>query len=135
MLKAWKRSIYISIPNLKLLKLSCHCINETSQYKRKQPFVICHLLYTCRLVISHSNKHTEAYVEHFTGEKVLSASTKEWSIRNQLYRYRVIFCENAAMFPLVFCSHLKPVKLSATSIICLYTPKVAIAGDIQFFQK
>ncbi|BFZ18217.1 hypothetical protein BsWGS_21256 [Bradybaena similaris] len=41
--------------------------------------------YYHKLVISHSNHHTEAYVEHFTGEKVLSASTKEWSIRNQLY--------------------------------------------------
>ncbi|CAG5114984.1 unnamed protein product [Candidula unifasciata] len=41
--------------------------------------------YYHKLVICHTNRHTEAYVQHFSGEKVLSASTNEWAVRNQLY--------------------------------------------------
>uniref|UniRef100_A0A0B6ZVL3 Large ribosomal subunit protein uL18m n=1 Tax=Arion vulgaris TaxID=1028688 RepID=A0A0B6ZVL3_9EUPU len=41
--------------------------------------------YYHKLVISHTQRHTEAWVEHSNGEKVLSASTKEWAIRSQLY--------------------------------------------------
>ncbi|KAH9524177.1 39S ribosomal protein L18, mitochondrial [Bulinus truncatus] len=38
-----------------------------------------------KLVISHTVRHTEAWIEHSTGDIVISASTKEWAIRNQLY--------------------------------------------------
>ncbi|KAI8749017.1 39S ribosomal protein L18, mitochondrial [Biomphalaria glabrata] len=41
--------------------------------------------YYHKLVISRSVRHTEAWIEHFTGDTVLSASTKEWAIRNQLF--------------------------------------------------
>ncbi|CAL1541554.1 unnamed protein product [Lymnaea stagnalis] len=41
--------------------------------------------YYHKLVFSHTQKHTEAWIEHFTGEVVLIASTKEWAIKDQLY--------------------------------------------------
>ena len=37
-----------------------------------------------RLVIEQSNKHWQAYIEHFEGGKVVKASTKEWAIKQFL---------------------------------------------------
>ncbi|XP_046452360.1 39S ribosomal protein L18, mitochondrial-like [Daphnia pulex] len=40
--------------------------------------------YWHRLVIEQSNKHWNAYIEHFEGSKVVTASTKEWAIKQFL---------------------------------------------------
>lgn len=38
----------------------------------------------CRLVIQQTNKHIHAHIEHYKGNKVLSASTEEWAIKQFL---------------------------------------------------
>ena len=44
-----------------------------------------HLFYSVfRLVIEKSNKHWNAYIEHFESGKVVSASTEEWAIKQFL---------------------------------------------------
>lgn len=38
-----------------------------------------------RLNLEQSNRHTTGQVVHYTGTIVVSASTREWSIKQQLY--------------------------------------------------
>jgi len=37
-----------------------------------------------RIIISQTNRHSTAYVEHHTGKRIISASTKEWAIKKFL---------------------------------------------------
>jgi ribosomal protein L18 len=51
------------------------------------PNAVCNCIYfksIFRLVIEQSNKHWNAYIEHFEGGKVITASTKEWAIKQFL---------------------------------------------------
>ncbi|XP_070572354.1 large ribosomal subunit protein uL18m-like [Ptychodera flava] len=41
--------------------------------------------YWHRLFVEQSNRHITAYIEHNNGHRVISASTKEWAIKKQLY--------------------------------------------------
>ncbi|XP_059168007.1 large ribosomal subunit protein uL18m-like [Physella acuta] len=63
--------------NLEKLRLARKRLGWQFQAPRKD--------YYHRLVFSRSNRHTEAWIEHWSGEVVVSASSKEWAIRNQLY--------------------------------------------------
>lgn len=38
-----------------------------------------------RLVLEKSNRHSTSWVEHHTGARVVSASTREWAIKKHLY--------------------------------------------------
>lgn len=42
------------------------------------------VIFSSRLVITHTNRHTEAYIEHYSGKTVITASTREWAIRQFL---------------------------------------------------
>ncbi|XP_005112988.1 39S ribosomal protein L18, mitochondrial [Aplysia californica] len=41
--------------------------------------------YYHKLIFTLSNRHTEARLEHFSGFTVLTVSTREWAVRDQLY--------------------------------------------------
>ncbi|KAM8788108.1 large ribosomal subunit protein uL18m [Rhynchonycteris naso] len=48
-----------------------------------------------RLRVIRTQHHIEAFVEHRSGQVVVSASTREWAIRKYLYSTRnVVACEN-----------------------------------------
>ncbi|XP_050700400.1 39S ribosomal protein L18, mitochondrial-like [Eriocheir sinensis] len=42
-------------------------------------------LYWYKLMLEQSNRHSTGWVEHHTGTTVVSASTREWAIKQQLY--------------------------------------------------
>ncbi|XP_006868528.1 PREDICTED: 39S ribosomal protein L18, mitochondrial [Chrysochloris asiatica] len=49
-----------------------------------------------RLRVIRTQHHTEAFVEHLSGQIVVSASTREWAIKKHLYSTRnVVACESA----------------------------------------
>ncbi|XP_044531688.1 39S ribosomal protein L18, mitochondrial isoform X1 [Gracilinanus agilis] len=51
--------------------------------------------YWHRLRVNRTQHHIEAFVEHSSGDVVVSASTREWAIKKHLYRTRnVNACEN-----------------------------------------
>ncbi|XP_068128653.1 large ribosomal subunit protein uL18m [Hyperolius riggenbachi] len=51
--------------------------------------------YWHRLRLERSHHHVTAYVEHANGKIVLSASTREWAVKKQLYRTTdVMACQN-----------------------------------------
>ncbi|XP_038074324.1 39S ribosomal protein L18, mitochondrial-like [Patiria miniata] len=41
--------------------------------------------YWHKLHFEKSNRHTKAYIQHYNGDIVVSASTKEWAIKKHLY--------------------------------------------------
>jgi len=47
-------------------------------------------VFICRVVFERTNRHTTAYVEHCSGVRVLSASTKELAIARHLYRSEIV---------------------------------------------
>jgi hypothetical protein len=89
------------------------------------------LIRTHRLLFERSHRHTAAYVEHCSGKRIVTASTRELAIMRHLYRYVVTGQHpNGLLSPDVCCPERKSSKQNFLTAL-VSSVSSSVAGDFR----